>query len=70
MDTIILKLIENRLIKIKYLKANKNKFNKLKKNAYKSYQEYYSNQKFVKEWKNILNLLQKTIKIKFINLVL
>ena len=31
MDTIILKLIENLLIKIKYLKANKNKFNKLKK---------------------------------------
>ena len=32
-------------------------------------QEYYSNEN-CKEWKNILNLLQKTIKIKFINLVL
>ncbi len=33
---------------IKYLKLNKNKMSKIKKNAYKTYKDYYSNKIFVK----------------------
>lgn len=50
--------------KIKYLKVNKNKFNKLKKNAYKTYKEYYSNKKFVKRMEKYFKLIAKDYKNK------
>ena len=37
---------------IKYLKLNKNRMSKIKKNAYKTYQDYYSNKVFVNRTEN------------------
>lgn len=37
---------------VKYLKLNKNKMLKIKKNAYKTYQDYYSNKVFIKRTEN------------------
>lgn len=43
--------------KIKTLKNNKHKFSKLKINAYKTYKNYYSNQKFVLRMENYFKII-------------